>query len=126
MAFMVFTQSLFPAIILPVCNLILIESLKTQLPRHAAEVDSDVIIRAGATGFRAGLGREELAGVLTAYANSLNRVFYVVAAFAALSFVFLWGMGWQDLRQKVDDGGAPPGSPAKDSSAATDEEKTAV
>jgi hypothetical protein len=44
--------------------------------------------------------------VLTAYANSLNRVFYLGAAFACGCGIFLWGMGWKDLRKKEGNGAA--------------------
>ncbi|KAK4222657.1 hypothetical protein QBC38DRAFT_518686 [Podospora fimiseda] len=101
MAFMLFSQPLAPAVILTLCNIILVESLKIQIPEKAPAVDPDDIIRAGATGF-GGVIRDQqlLEGVLVAYANSLNRVFYLVAGCAAVSFVFLWGMGWQYLRKR--------------------------
>lgn len=100
MAFVIFTQSLFPAVILALCNLILAESLKSELPKHVAGTDVAAIIKAGATGFRDQMGTAEVSGVLVTYANSLNRIFYLVAAFASASAIFIWGIGWQDLRKK--------------------------
>ncbi|KAK3329998.1 major facilitator superfamily domain-containing protein [Apodospora peruviana] len=111
MAFMVFTQSLFPAVLLALCNLILVESLKKQLTSQAVGAlsgeSAEAVIRAGATRFRTVIAPKELQVVLRAYANSIDRVFYVVAVVAAVSSLFLWGMGWQDLRKKKD--GAHPG-----------------
>ncbi|KAK0712206.1 efflux pump [Apiosordaria backusii] len=109
MAFMVFTQSLAPAVILTLCNVILVENLKIQIPQQAPGVDPGAVIRAGATGFRGIVAAEHLPRVLVAYANSLDRVFYLVAACAAVSFVFLWGMGWQDLRKKNEGVGSSAG-----------------
>ncbi|KAK0630993.1 efflux pump [Bombardia bombarda] len=103
MAFMVFTQALFPAILLSMCNLVLIESLRTELPLNAPNVDAAAVISAGATKFRDmdGVRPEDRAGVIMAYANSIDRVFYLVAAMVVVSGLFIWGIGWQDLRKKV-------------------------
>ncbi|ROW06504.1 hypothetical protein VMCG_04270 [Cytospora schulzeri] len=103
MAFMVFTQALFPAIVLSLCNLILVSSLKTQLQVHAANVNAAAVIKAGATDFRSVVDAEDLAGVIMAYANSVDRVFYLVAATTTVSGLFIWEMGWQDIRKKVTD-----------------------
>ncbi|CAG8955746.1 hypothetical protein HYFRA_00011012 [Hymenoscyphus fraxineus] len=100
MAFMVFTQSLFPAIVLSLCNLILVSSLKTQVPLHSPGSDAEAVINAGATNFRDIVDPADLNGVVTAYANSVDRVFYLAAAFVAASGIFIWGIGWQDLRNK--------------------------
>ncbi|KAJ8062112.1 hypothetical protein OCU04_008673 [Sclerotinia nivalis] len=100
MAFIVFTQSLGPAIVLVLCNLIFDESLKSQLPKHAPSVDAMAIMNAGATGFRKVVQPRDLPSVLVAYANSIDRVFYLVAAMASACGIALWGMGWQDIRKK--------------------------
>jgi hypothetical protein len=39
-------------------------------------------------------------GVLKAYNQSVNHIFYLAAAFAATTFVFSWGMGWKDIRKQ--------------------------
>lgn len=100
MAFMVFTQSLLPAIILPLCNVILVQSLRTNISERAPSVDAEKIIQAGATGFRELLGADTIALVLASFSDSVTRVFYLVAALAALGGPCLWGMGWQDLRKR--------------------------
>ncbi|KAI1077292.1 efflux pump [Whalleya microplaca] len=109
MALVIFAQSLGPAIVLVVCNVIFNSSLKSQLQDKAPRTDAAAVIRAGATGFRAIVQRDDLPGVLAAYAVSVDRVFYFVAAVAAACIVVLWGMGWHDLRtkgNKVEDEGA--------------------
>ncbi|KAH9987956.1 MFS general substrate transporter [Xylariaceae sp. FL0662B] len=100
MAFMVFTQSLFPAVILSLCNLILVESLNSELPKQAPHADTAAIVRAGATRFRTVVSPDDLPSVIQAYASNIDRVFYPAAGVAAASGVFLWGMGWRDLRKK--------------------------
>lgn len=69
MAFMVFTQSLFPAILLTVCNLIFVQILKGKLPALAPQADPAEIVEAGATRFRQTVAPEHLGGVLAAYAT---------------------------------------------------------
>uniref|UniRef100_A0A0L0N955 Putative HC-toxin efflux carrier TOXA n=1 Tax=Tolypocladium ophioglossoides (strain CBS 100239) TaxID=1163406 RepID=A0A0L0N955_TOLOC len=99
MAWMVFAQSLAPAIVLALCNVIFSASLKSQLAHHAPHANAADIVHAGATGFRAIVDPGDLPGILVAYANSIDRVFYLVAAMAALGGVFVWGMGWNDIRK---------------------------
>ena len=103
MAFVVFAQSLGPAIVLVLCNVIFDESLKSQLTEQAPRANATAIIEAGATDFRSVTHPESLQGVLVAYANSVDRVFYLVAAMAATCGIFLWGLGWYDLRKKESD-----------------------
>ncbi|KAI1406173.1 MFS general substrate transporter [Hypoxylon fuscum] len=103
MAFMVFTQSLFPAIVLSLCNLVLVSSLKTQLSSHAPNADAVAVIKAGATSLRNVVEAVDIDGVITAYANSVDQVFYLVVAMVTISGLFIWGIGWQDIRKKVGD-----------------------
>ncbi|KAI0115567.1 efflux pump [Nemania sp. FL0031] len=104
MAFMVFTQSLFPAIALSLCNLVLVASLKTEIPFDAPNANTTAIIQAGATNFRRTVDAADLDHVINAYATSVDRVFYLVVALATVSGLFIWGMGWQDLRKRAEDG----------------------
>ncbi|KAK7968787.1 hypothetical protein PG988_007860 [Apiospora saccharicola] len=99
MAFMVFTQSLFPAIVLPLCNVALVSSLKTQLPIHAPGVSVTAVIEAGATSFRNVVAAKDLGGVMAAFAESLDRVFYLTAAMVVVSGLLIWGIGWYDIRK---------------------------
>ena len=101
MAFMVFTQALFPAIVLSMCNLILVSSLKTGILRDAPSVDIDAVIKAGATNFRSIIDEEDLPSVVAVYANSVRNVFYLVAAMVVMSGIFIRGIGWQDLRKST-------------------------
>ncbi|KAI1384507.1 MFS general substrate transporter [Hypoxylon trugodes] len=100
MVLVIFAQSLGPAIVLVVCNVIFNSSLKFQLQDNAPHTDAAAVISAGATGFRAIVQGDDLPGVLIAYVVSIDRVFYLVAGVAAACIIVLWGMGWQDLRTK--------------------------
>ncbi len=102
MAFIIFAQSLGPAIVLAICNVIFDASLMSQLPSRAPNVDAEAVVRAGATGFRHIVSPGDLPGILVAYSNSIDRVFYFVAAIASACSLVLWGMGWQDLRKTKD------------------------
>lgn len=104
MAFVIFAQSLGPAIILVLCNVIFSSSLSSQLQARVSLVDAEAIIRAGATGFRAIVTEGDLPSVLMAYANSVDRVFYFVASVACASVLVLWGMGWRDIRKMGEEG----------------------
>ncbi|KAK2595088.1 hypothetical protein QQS21_007173 [Conoideocrella luteorostrata] len=100
MAVVIFAQSLGPAIVLVLCNVIFVNSLRPQMREHAPGVDPEAVIRAGATGFRSFVVSSDLAGVLKAYSNSIDLTFYLGAAVASACALVLWGMGWHDLRKK--------------------------
>ncbi|EFY97823.2 efflux pump [Metarhizium robertsii ARSEF 23] len=104
MALVIFAQSLGPAIVLTLCNVIFVSSLASQLQDNAPLENAQAVIRAGATGFRTIVQSDNLPGVLAAYANSIDRVFYLVAAVASACALVLWGMGWHDLRKKDGNG----------------------
>lgn len=48
MAFIVFTQTLGPAIVLTLCQLIFYSSLRAEIPREAPDADTEAVIAAGA------------------------------------------------------------------------------
>lgn len=97
---MMFAQSLFTSILIVVGNTILDESLRSEIPKYAPNVDLDKVIAAGATGYRSVVGADDLSGVIMAYAKSLDKVFYIGAASATLAFLIAPGMGWTDIRKK--------------------------
>lgn len=102
MAFVIFTQSLGSAIILVLCNVIFSSSLVAQLQEQVPRIDAEAVVMAGATGFRAIIQPDHFPNVLVAFANSVDRVFYLAAGVASACAVVLWGMGWHDLRKGDD------------------------
>ena len=118
---MVFCQALGPSIALVLYNVIFGASLKMELAQRAPNVDAQAIIDAGATGFRSLVQPGDLNAVLKAYANSIDHVFFLVAALAALCSIFVWPMGWYDIRKK---GG--PEDVTKSTGAAQNEKRTSI
>lgn len=100
MALTIFSQSFGAAIFLSFAETIFSNSFGNLISEYAPSVDGQSIINAGATGFRKIVFGTELAGVLIAYAKSIDRVFYLAAGMGAGCFVFAMGMGWKDLRKK--------------------------
>lgn len=42
-----------------------------------------------------------LEGVIIAYNNAVQQVFYMVAGTAAAAFVFSWGLGWKSVKKRT-------------------------
>ncbi|ROW03612.1 hypothetical protein VPNG_07165 [Cytospora leucostoma] len=102
MAFLVWCQYIGPAIFLALYNTVFDTSLKSQLREQASNADAAAIIDAGATGFRSIVEPQDLRGVLRAYTNSLDNVFYLVAGAGAVSW--LCDVPWpQDIEKFVDE-----------------------
>lgn len=100
MALVIFSQSFGASLFLSFAETIFSNSFRTLISQYAPSVNGQSVIEAGATGFRQIISGPELAGVLTAYAKSIDRVFYLAAGMGAACFVFALGMGWKDLRKK--------------------------
>jgi hypothetical protein len=105
MALTIFSQSFGAAVFLSIAELIFSNSFRTLLAKDAPSVDGQKVVEAGATAFRKFVSGSDLDGVLVAYADSIDRVFYMAAAMAAGCFVFSFGMGWKSLKKKP---AAPP------------------
>ncbi|KAI1160772.1 major facilitator superfamily domain-containing protein [Nemania serpens] len=101
-AILVFAQYIGPTIFLTLYNTIFSTSLTPQLHTHAPNANVQAIINAGATRFRKIVDPSDLPGVLIAYSNSIDRVYYLVAAIGAVAFFAAFGMGWKDIRKKDD------------------------
>ncbi|OTB10378.1 hypothetical protein K445DRAFT_70393 [Daldinia sp. EC12] len=102
MALLMFSQNFGGALFLSFAETIFSNSLKTLIPRYAPSVNPEIIINAGATGFRTIISPAQLANVLVAYSKSVDRIFYMTAGMGVVCFVFLWGIGWKDIRKKKE------------------------
>ncbi|KAK1081675.1 hypothetical protein LTR33_004481 [Friedmanniomyces endolithicus] len=96
-----FTGMLFGALFLSASATIFTNSLRILIPKYAPTANLEAIVVAGATGFRRVVTAEELPGVLLAYAKSVDRVFYLCAALAALCLPFSFGLGWTNIKAKA-------------------------
>lgn len=102
MALVTFSQSFGAALFLSLAETIFSNSFGNLISDYAPLVDGQSVIDAGATGFRKVVSGTDLAGVLTAYAKSIDRVFYLAAGAGVGCFVFAWGMGWKGLKKKKE------------------------
>lgn len=103
MAFLLFVQSFAGAIAIVIGTTIFTQSLVSGLAKYAPSVSPEAALAAGG-GAQAvrGLvpeGSKDLGGVLKAYSEGVDHVFYLLVGFAVLTFIFSWGMGWKDLRE---------------------------
>lgn len=94
----VFSQYLGGAVFLSVDEIIFSNSLKHFLPIYAPGVDYEVIVAAGASGFRKVLPPAAIPGVVMAYSKSVNRVLYLGAGAAGLSLLFALGMSFKKIQ----------------------------
>ncbi|KAK0516386.1 hypothetical protein JMJ35_000989 [Cladonia borealis] len=102
MALLMFSQTFGGALFLSFSDTIFTNSLKALIPTYAPSVDATTVINAGANGFRRLISGSDLVNVLVAYAKSVNRVFYLTASAGVCCFIFTWGMGWKDIREKKE------------------------
>lgn len=101
---MIFCQNFAGAIFVVIGEVIFREELVKEIKKRAPSVSVDAALAAGARpqAIRALVpkGSPELAGVLLAFANSLDKVFYLLLACCLAGFVAAFGMGWVDTRKK--------------------------
>jgi hypothetical protein len=95
-----FTGMLFGALFLSASATIFTNSLRNLILKYAPLANVEAIVSAGATGFRDVTLPNQLAGVLAAYAKSVDRVFYLCTALAALCLPFSFGLGWTNIKAK--------------------------
>lgn len=107
-AFMVFMENLVAAIFTIVGNVIFTQTLTRRVSVLAPSVSpgAALAVGGGAEAVRSLLppGSPELDGLLLAFSDSVNAVFYFLAALAVVSFTAAWGMGWVDVRKKAPAG----------------------
>jgi hypothetical protein len=102
LSMIMFSGMLGGALLLSFSATIFTQSLRKEIPIQDPSADAQAIIAAGATEFRKILDPSELGGILIAYAKSIDRVFYLLAALTAVSFCFAFGLGFKDIREKKE------------------------
>ncbi|CZT50268.1 related to transporter (major facilitator superfamily) [Rhynchosporium secalis] len=101
----VFFQFFGGAIFLGIGNNILVSRLVSSLHKYVPDLDAQVVIRAGAAGFREVVGEKDLQDGLRAYSEALTTLFYLCAAGAVVAFFSPLGMGWKSVVGKKVVGG---------------------
>lgn len=110
MSALIFFQNFSAAVFTVAAATVFTSSLSTEIAARAPSIPPEAISAAGASGSGVqalvppGSPSEMLQAVLLSYANSLDRVFYLVAACAVVTFGAAWGVGWKDTRQKEKTG----------------------
>lgn len=101
---LMFSGNFAGAVAVVICQTVYTNGLSALIPTYAPDVDPQIVINAGATKVRDVVSPEQLAGVMTAYAKSIDNVWYLDCGLAAVVFVFGWLLGFKDIRQKSEDG----------------------
>lgn len=103
-AFMVFCQNFAGAVLVVVAEVIFTQRLTKEIKIHAPSVSVEAALAAGASSDSVrGLvpaGSPELSGVLLAFSNSVDKVFYLLMAICLAGLIAAIGMGWVDTRKK--------------------------
>ena len=103
-ALLIFCQNFGAAVIVVVATAIFSQSLVSDISKFVPSVSPEAALAAGsgASVVRALVPPDspELRGILRSYSDSFDKVFYLLSAFAAVSFAFALGMGWKDIRKK--------------------------
>lgn len=98
MAILIFCQNLGAGVFLMVSQTIFSNSLRKQIMQKAPGVNADLILGIGARLVRQSVRDEQLASVLQAYSDSVDRVMYLGIGISVAAFSFAWGLGWKDIR----------------------------
>ncbi|KAK7954856.1 hypothetical protein PG988_015550 [Apiospora saccharicola] len=121
MSALIFFQNFLAAVFTVAAATVFTSSLSSEMATRAPSIPPSAVSAAGASGSgvqalvpAAGSSPppELLDAVLVSYANSLDRVFYLVAACAVVMFGAGWGVGWKDTRQKEKTTGTAAGAGA--------------
>ncbi|KAF8850711.1 MFS multidrug transporter [Acephala macrosclerotiorum] len=100
MAIVIFAQQFGGSVWLAVASTAFSSSLENALVKYAPGIDPQVIIAAGATGYREVVPAASVDGVIKSYNEAINHDFYIAAGVAVASFIFSWGMGWKSVKAK--------------------------
>lgn len=100
MAMLQFSQTFGGALYLSFSSTIFTNRLRGLDPEYAPSVDANAVINAGANKFAKVVSENQLAHVLMAYAESVDRVFYLIADTDVACFGFAWRMDLKDIRVK--------------------------
>ncbi|KAJ9144167.1 MFS general substrate transporter [Pleurostoma richardsiae] len=102
MSILMFMQNFLGATTIAISQTIFTNGLVNLIPKYASSVDPHVVINAGSSAVREVVPSGMIAGVLKAYASSLDRIFYFTAGLSVPSFMLAWLLGWQDIRLKPE------------------------
>jgi hypothetical protein len=93
-------QQLGPAIFIAAAQAVLLNRLLPQLLAIIPDLTEIQIVEAGATGLKTLVNESQLPILLGAYATSLDAVFIVAAALAAVAAIFGLGIEWKSVKKQ--------------------------
>lgn len=96
-----FSQQLTGALLISFGDTIYTNSLSDLIPKYAPSVNPNAVSATGASSLGDSVPQSVVDGVELAYAKSVDRVYYLAAAFGAAAFFVCWGMGFKDIRRKA-------------------------
>ncbi|KAJ5649756.1 uncharacterized protein N7484_003479 [Penicillium longicatenatum] len=73
--------------------------LANLLPIYAPDVPVAEVTSAGVSRMRSVIPHSSLEGVVLAYNDAVQHVFYMVAGTATAAFIFSWGLGWKSVKK---------------------------
>jgi hypothetical protein len=102
-ALIVFFQQLGGALFISVGQSVFQNKLFPQMQAIDPSLTAEEIIKAGATGLKALVSKDQLPDVLVAYAKSLSATFLVAVAMSALAVVMACFVEWKSIKGKKID-----------------------
>lgn len=99
MALVIFSQTFGGTLFLTFAETDFTNGLRKAISTSAPNVSVEAVIAAGASAVREVVPKAELVGVLFAYNQAIQRVFYLSAGAAAATLLFCWGMGWKSVKK---------------------------
>ncbi|KAF1985121.1 MFS general substrate transporter [Aulographum hederae CBS 113979] len=102
MSLVTFFQTFGGALFLSVAQTIFSHELLSNLREYSPSTDAQAVITAGAASFRDVITPEEVPSVLRAYNDAIKHDFYLLTGVSCAMILFIWGMGWVDIRKKKE------------------------
>jgi len=93
-------QFLGGAIFLGIAENIFVSSLRDAITKYAPNVNSEAIVRAGATGLHKVVADVDMPKVVLAFNDAVLTVFYLGIAGGAFAFLASFGMEWRSVKGK--------------------------
>ena len=132
LALVMFMQQLGGALFVSIGDNVFTNELVSRL-KNVAGIEPSVVVKTGATQLRNVVDPSDIKAVVSAYNDSLDKLFTVALALSCLSILGSASMKWVNIKPKPGQKGGPPlkGGPAeidaeKGKIEATDEEKNTV
>ena len=103
LAILVFFQTFSGAVFLAFAQTAFSLGLNDALAKYAPTVSPITVVTAGATKFRQVVDNGALDGVILAYNEALQHVFYIATGASVGMFIAAWGMGFTNIKKKKEE-----------------------